>query len=191
MRLVASRIASHLRANQLCTAIAFVLVGLLSAKSFAATRSWDGGGGTDTDWTTDNNWSSNIEPGASDIAVFYRGAAFNYTVTFPLLSHSSDITTDRLVVGSNTVTFEPDHSNTGYIATQPTTIEADPILGMPVRGITIGAEANDTAAVLTSHLGMISTVAATLGHVAGSSGTLTLNQNNDQFNVTGAPATQS
>lgn len=159
---------------------------LLSSSAPAATRSWDAGGGAATDWTTDANWSSNIEPGVSDIAVFDRGAAFNYTVTFPFLPpFGGDITTDRLVVGSNTVTFEPDHSTTDYIASQPSTLEGDPILGLPVRGITIGADATDTAAVLVSHLSLVQTVAATLGHAPGSSGTLTLNQNNDRFEVIG------
>jgi hypothetical protein len=35
-------------------------------------------------------------------------------------------------------------------------------------------------------LDLFSAAAATLGHVAGSSGTLVLNQNNDQFRVTGS-----
>ena len=36
----------------------------LSTTALAATRSWDGGGGADTDWTTDANWSLNIEHAA-------------------------------------------------------------------------------------------------------------------------------
>jgi T5SS/PEP-CTERM-associated repeat protein len=159
-------------------AAAFALISLTGDISFAATRSWDGGGGADTDWTTGANWDVfNTVPAVGDTAQFDRGAAFNYTVTFPLLLPAGDITTDRLIVGSNTVTFEPDHSNTDYIAGTSATDE----LG---RGIIIGEETNDTAAALTSHLGLLSTAAATLGHVAGSSGTLTLNQNNDQFSVT-------
>jgi T5SS/PEP-CTERM-associated repeat protein len=163
-----------------CASKTLLLISLLSASSLAVTRSWDGQGGVaDTRWTTDVNWLFNIEPGASDTAEFDRGAAFTYDVTFPVLLPPGDITTDRLIVGSNTVTFEPDHSNTDYIAGTSDTSETG-------RGIIIGEEANDTAAVLTSHLGMLSTAAATLGHVAGSSGTLTLDQNNDQFNVTGS-----
>ena len=159
-------------------AITLVLVGLLSATSLAVTRSWDGGG-ANTDFTTDANWSSNIEPGVSDTAEFDLGAASNYTVNFPLLlPFPGDITTDRLIVGSNVVTFEQGHSNTNYLVAEPATDETG-------RGVIIGEEANDTAAALTSHLDLLSTAAATLGHVAGSSGTLTLNQNNDQFNVIG------
>ena len=173
-----------------CAALA--AFGLFTSTADAATRSWDAGGGADTAFTTDANWSSNIEPGAADTAEFDRGAAFDYSVTFPvLLPFPGDITTDRLDVGSNTVTFEPDHSNTDYILDNTTTIEADPILGLPVRGITIGAEANDTAAVLVSHLGLLQAVAATLGHATGSSGTLTLNQNNDLLNITGGSTTDA
>jgi T5SS/PEP-CTERM-associated repeat protein len=156
-----------------------VLVSLLSTNSFAATRSWDGGGGADTSWRTDANWSSDTEPGVNDTAEFDRGVGFLYDVTFPLLLPPGDITTDRLIVGSNTVTFEPDHSNTDYIAGTSDTTETG-------RGIIIGEDANDFTAFLNSHLGLLSTAAATLGHVAGSSGTLTLNQNNNQFNVTGS-----
>ncbi|MEX2310758.1 MAG: hypothetical protein WD738_24535 [Pirellulales bacterium] len=175
------RVSSLAAAGSLRAAITLLLIGLHSATSFAAIRSWDGGGGTDTDWTTDANWSSNIEPVAGDTAEFDRGAAFNYTVTFPLLPFSADETTDRLIVGSNSVTFANDRSSTNYLVGSPATDEAG-------RGVIIGEEANDTAAALTSHLGLLSTAAATLGHVAGASGTLTLDQNNDQFNVTGSSA---
>jgi T5SS/PEP-CTERM-associated repeat protein len=164
--------------GMLATAVTLALIGLHSPTALAATRSWDGGGGADTDWTTGANWDVfNTVPAASDTAQFDRGAAFNYTVTFPTLIPGGDIRTDRLIVGSNAVTFEPDHSNTGYLLNG-----AFDELG---RGIIIGEEANDTAAALTSHLGLLSTAAATLGHVAAASGSLTLNQNNDQFNVWG------
>jgi T5SS/PEP-CTERM-associated repeat protein len=145
------------------------------------TRSWDGGGGTNAGWTTAANWSSDTEPVAIDTAEFDRGAAFSYTVTFPipLLPFGEVIKTNQLIVGSNTVTFEAGRSNTNYHVAERVTREIG-------RGVLIGEEANDTAAALTSHLGLFSTAAATLGHVAGSSGTLTLNQNNDQFHVTGS-----
>ena len=102
--------------------VVLVALGPLPTTAHADLVSWDGGGGADTDWTTDTNWSSNIEPGASDTAQFDRGAAFNYTVTFPLrLPFGGDITTDRLIVGSNSVTFANDRSNTNYFASEPTT----------------------------------------------------------------------
>jgi T5SS/PEP-CTERM-associated repeat protein len=90
------------------------------------------------------------------------------------------------------VTFNPALAlPADYYLANATTIEAHPGAGMPVRGVTIGAEANDTAAVLVSHLSILQAVAATLGHASGSSGTLTLNQNNDQFNVTGSNASDT
>ncbi|HEY3394601.1 MAG TPA: hypothetical protein VGK58_17955, partial [Lacipirellulaceae bacterium] len=158
---------------------------LFSAPAQAVTTNWiDNSGGQ---FTTAANWDNGV-PDAADVAFFDRGSGVTYTVTIRDLL-GADITNDRLVVGSNTVTFNP--IGTDYILDNTATTEADPILGLPVRGVTIGAQANDTAAVLTSQLSLLQTVAATLGHAAGSSGTLTLDQNNDLFNVTGGSTTNA
>lgn len=43
---------------------------VLSSSVSAATRTWDGGGGADTNWSTDANWSSDTEPVSGDTVVF-------------------------------------------------------------------------------------------------------------------------
>ncbi|MDO8730736.1 MAG: LamG-like jellyroll fold domain-containing protein [Candidatus Omnitrophota bacterium] len=47
---------------------------------WAATRTWDGGGGSDTNWNTAANWSSNSIPGSSDIAAFDSTSTNNCTI---------------------------------------------------------------------------------------------------------------
>jgi T5SS/PEP-CTERM-associated repeat protein len=154
----------------------------MPATAAAVTSNWTNNSGGS--FTTAVNWAGGV-PDSSDIAMFDRGNGVAYTVTFAPQRGLTDITSDRLVIGSNTVTFDPAGSGADYFLDNPATIEADPILQMPHRGITIGAEANDTAAALISHLSLLQAAAATLGHDARSHGTLTLDQNNDLFNVTG------
>jgi hypothetical protein len=139
-------VSSLTAAAALCVANTLVLIGLLSATAVAVMRMWDGW--SEADSTTDANWSSNIEP-ASDSAEFERGAAFDHTVGFPyLLPFGGDITADRLIVGSNTVSFDPICRGADYLLDNTTTIEAVSIRQMPARGVTIGSQANDTASVL-------------------------------------------
>jgi T5SS/PEP-CTERM-associated repeat protein len=168
-------------------AIPLVLLGQCSSTSFAVTTSWNVD--TNGSFTTAGNWNNGV-PDSADVAVFDRGSGVAYTVTLVQLL-GSDIINSRLVVGSNTVTFNPGAGAPDYFLGNTSTTEADPILGLPVRGITIGAEANDTAAVLVSHLSLLEAVAATLGHAVGSSGTLTLNQSNDRLNLTGGSTTDA
>jgi T5SS/PEP-CTERM-associated repeat protein len=170
-----------------CCAVLAVLT-LFTASADAVTTSWNIN--TNGQFTTAANWNNGV-PNSADVAVFDRGSGVTYTVTFrDFLIPGADFTSDRLVVGSNTVTFNP-FGATDYFLDNTTTIEADPILGLPVRGITIGADATDTAAVLVSHLALLEAVAATLGHATGSSGTLTLDQNNDLLNLTGGSTTDA
>jgi T5SS/PEP-CTERM-associated repeat protein len=173
-------------ARRMCVcSLALVAAVLIVRSTSAVTSSWTVGSGS---FITAANWNNGV-PDTGDVAVFDRGSGVTYTVTFSEL-HSADVTNDRLVVGSNTVTFNPALAlPADYFLANPTTTEAHPVLFTPVRGLTIGAEANDTAAVLVSHLSILQAVAATLGHAAGSDGALTLNQNGDQFNVTGAGGT--
>jgi T5SS/PEP-CTERM-associated repeat protein len=150
-------------------------------------RSWDGDGGADTSFRTAANWSSNTIPGTNDIARFDRGDALTYTTTFDRASVAiPHISTRRLLVGSNTVTFDPSATpvESNYLINSPTTAAMG-------HGIVVGAEADDTAAVLISHLPLLQTAAATIGEAAGSIGTLTLNEDGDQFNVTGSAATDT
>lgn len=47
---------------------------------FAATRTWDGGGGVDTNWSTDANWSADTEPVSADTVVFDNTSDNNSTI---------------------------------------------------------------------------------------------------------------
>lgn len=51
-----------------------------AAPAEAATRTWDGGGGADTKWSTAANWSSNSIPGSSDIARFNNTSVNNCSI---------------------------------------------------------------------------------------------------------------
>src|SRR3954453_23491450 len=108
-------LSSLATARPFCAATTLAVIASLSAASFAATRFWDGGGGTDTDWTTGANWDLfNTVPTADDAVYFDRGAAFNYMVSFPRLSFRGDVHTQSLWIGANIVTFEPDHLSIGF-----------------------------------------------------------------------------
>ena len=57
------------------TAIFFVLF-FISKTTFAATRTWNGGGITNN-WSEANNWSGNVVPGSSDDVVFSASSTKN------------------------------------------------------------------------------------------------------------------
>ena len=140
----------------------------------AATRSWDGGGGADNAWTTAANWLGNTVPGVGDVAEFDGGGRLiNYTVEFPLLlPFGGDINTSGLWIGSNTVTFQPGHSNTGYNVAQ---------------AILIGYQPNDVA-VLNMNLSNMTANNVWVGYnYVTANGTLNI-ANNDQLTVTGSAA---
>src|SRR5262245_47756218 len=68
----------------------------------AVTSSWTAGNGS---FISAANWDNGVAD-TPDIAVFDRGSGVTYSVSFTEL-HGTDITNYRLVVGSNTVTFNP------------------------------------------------------------------------------------
>ncbi len=57
----------------------------------AATRTWDGGGGADTNWNTAANWSSNSIPGSSDTARFDNSSSNNCTINVNIDVQGIDI----------------------------------------------------------------------------------------------------
>jgi fibronectin-binding autotransporter adhesin len=59
--------------------VAAALTLLLAAHASAATRTWDGGCGGNTNWSCAANWSENTAPGSADVAVF-NGTSTNNAV---------------------------------------------------------------------------------------------------------------
>jgi T5SS/PEP-CTERM-associated repeat protein len=168
-----ARISSLRESGSRRAAMALLLIGLLTATSLAATRSWDGGGRRDHSWTNAENWVGDSLPGAGDAALFDRGAAVSYYVDFPtLFPFGGDINTARLLIGSNTVTFQPDRSNTAY------NVAGD---------IQIGFQQDDVA-VLNMNLRNMTANTVLIGYFNDTAnGTLNI-ANNDQLTVTGSAA---
>ena len=53
-----------------------IFLSTITLNSFSqTTRTWDGGGGANTEWSTANNWSGNTVPGNNDIASFTSTAS--------------------------------------------------------------------------------------------------------------------
>jgi T5SS/PEP-CTERM-associated repeat protein len=119
------------------------------------------------------DWDNGV-PGVSDTADFARGIGVSYTVTFAGLLGSE--VSDRLRVGTNAVTFSPGAVQNDYTLENTTTAEIG-------RGILIGELPGDHA-VLNTSLPNFSGVAATLGDVASSDGTL--NVTGGTFHITGS-----
>lgn len=73
--------------------IPLVLAAVLGSFSAAeaATRTWDGGGGADTNWNTAANWSSNSIPGSSDTARFDNTSSNNCTINIDISVQGIDI----------------------------------------------------------------------------------------------------
>src|SRR5688572_21033680 len=161
---------------------AFLALAVAPSDAPAITTNWTASSGQ---FTTPTNWSAGV-PGSADTAVFRRGLGITYSVTFPggsLGTGPTMYSSDRAVVGNNFATF----INSGgarepsiYTLTTATTTEAG-------RGLIVGELASETGASLTSTLKELSTAAATLGDVAGSTGTLNIN-NGSLFSVTGSDA---
>jgi T5SS/PEP-CTERM-associated repeat protein len=132
---------------------------LAVSSSTAAVSQWtnDGGG----IFETPSNWDTGA-PGSADTAVFQRGSV-SYSVQF-----DTDITTDKLRVGTNTVTFQPVAGVGNYtVANAAQTPLSD-------RAVVIGEAAGDVA-VLNSSLPNFTMGGATLGDAVGSVGTLNVN----------------
>ena len=137
-------------------AVAVVLVAFINRPVPAATSNWT----TDTggDFSNSANWDNGV-PGAADTAIFRRGNA-DYTVTF-----TGDVATDKLRVGTNTITFRPSSNGGTYSVGNPF------LPAINTAEIVIGEIAADTA-VLNSYLPKFTFGQANLAQVAGSTGTL-------------------
>jgi hypothetical protein len=61
-------------------AVLLILALLLPGRALAATVTWDGGCGADTDWSCAANWSGNTPPGPVDVAYFGPGSGAASTV---------------------------------------------------------------------------------------------------------------
>ncbi len=157
-----------------------------SAAAVATSFSWNlntGGAFDDyTKWTQNGILDLDGVPDSNDIVTFRRGSGVTYTVNFPgVLLTPVDYVTDRLLVGSNSVTLADVKFGAAstYAVANTTTSEIG-------RAIIVGVSASDTAAVLTNRLPMFSCAAATIGDAAGSSGTLDVSAGT--FNVTASDA---
>src|SRR5688572_331137 len=71
--------------------ICLLLAGAYSTASFAAVRTWDGGGGGDTNWNTCANWSADTCPGSGDIATFDNTSDNNATINVAINVAGIDI----------------------------------------------------------------------------------------------------
>jgi T5SS/PEP-CTERM-associated repeat protein/autotransporter-associated beta strand protein len=171
------------RAHALVPAAAFLSAALLNpAPAAAVTATWIAPSGGSFGTTT--NWSTGAAPTSADTAIFARGPAATFNVTFvgPLIGSptgSPHYFSDRAVVGNNAVSFvnsSPTRLPGTYTLSNPTTAESG-------RALTVADAATDTAASLTVAVQSLSAHAATVGNAAGSTGTLTVT-NGSQFNVT-------
>ena len=149
------------------------LIGVPSLSTSAIERVWDGGGGANTNWRTDANWSDDTEPGISDTAAFILPASVAVTT----LGQDTDISTDRLRVRSAVTLGVGLSATADYVLVETDTVES-------TRGVIVG-ELNGDIAVLNMNLPSLTTAAATIGHSSGSSGTFNI-AGGDQFNITGS-----
>ncbi|HEX5375199.1 MAG TPA: hypothetical protein VFW48_03485 [Solirubrobacterales bacterium] len=67
------------RGTLACLALALILL-FLPVRADAASRTWDGGCGLDTDWSCAGNWSGDVVPGTADTATFSAKSPGNSTV---------------------------------------------------------------------------------------------------------------
>lgn len=160
-------------AASLRAAVTLLLVGLLSTTSTAATTNWNVGTGI---FNATGSWDNGV-PGADDLAVFRRGDVPAYSVTFGTLLSPISPTINRLIVGTNTLSFN--------VATSSLIVDE---FANRFGFMTIGDTASDVA-VLTSNLANLSAHDATLGSAAGSSGILNLTAGTATFNVTSVDET--
>ncbi len=119
---------------------------------------------------------------------FNRGAVPPYTVSFVeenLSRNPIQATVDRLLVGTNTLTFSgttlPIFGSSSLTIDNTSTSQTD-------RGLVIGVNSGDNAVLTNSLPGGLNAQYATLGSAAGSSGTLNVTGPNNTFNVTGTGA---
>ncbi|MEX2308097.1 MAG: hypothetical protein WD738_10920 [Pirellulales bacterium] len=150
---------------------ALALVGLYSTTAHGADYNWDGS--SSAKFTHANNWTPAVVPGDMDTAIFRLGAVPPYLVwLFEGLFVPANHTVHRMIVGTNTATFW------GGVLTVDATGDSENA------GLIIGQTASDVAVVNIASQGL-STLRATLGSAAGSSGTL--NVNSGTFKATATP----
>ena len=142
-----------------------LLLELLEDRRLLATRIWDGGGGSNTSWSTAANWSDDTVPGAGDIAQFGGSSVGNSTIDAAYSLTGLDI-------------------QSGYTGTITQSSSTD---------LTIGASGYQQAAGTLTILGNLNlngpasqtggslTVSGTTTIVAGTSGNVSLNQASNDF----------
>ncbi len=148
-------------------------VATLPAVSPAVVYNWDGSSGAQ--FSNSANWTPAGVPGSNDTATFRLGNGVSVPVLLlgPMFE-PYNATVDRLIIGTNTVTM-----GGGTMTVDGTNVitETEP-------GLVIGETATDVA-VFNMNAPNLSTLYATLGSTAGSSGTLNLISTAGALNVTG------
>ena len=153
--------------------------------ALSATDSWDGNLALvpSGDFGTAINWNPNTVPGVFDTAEFNLPGPPSYTVRFPGTGAGGTVArtynTNRLLVRTNTVSFQEVSAASTYQVGNTTTAEVG-------RGIIIGQLTGD-GTVLDDSLASLKCVAATIGDAATVKGTL--NVTAGTFEITGSSMT--
>jgi len=131
---------------RICIASFFVLIFALLFniifvnKAYAATSTWDGGGGIDTDWSTPTNWSDDAVPGVDDDVFFddsHGGASADIDITIASLSMTGaylnmdgfnltvpgNVINDGQIPNAGSITIGGDLTNSGSIFSHAGNIE--------------------------------------------------------------------
>ncbi|MCI0363207.1 MAG: hypothetical protein L0219_04950, partial [Phycisphaerales bacterium] len=162
---------------------------LFSLPTRATNFSWNTGNGifaSPANWAQSGPVDADGVPDDDDMVIFNRGNVSPYTVSYsslPPLVFPRQETVDRLVIGTNTVAF--DGISDEFFGDSSLTVDST-VTGESGRGMIIGQTGTDVAVLNSSLPGGISTIYATLGAEASSSGTF--NVNSSAFSVTGTAA---
>ncbi len=165
---------------------ALVMAAILFPQGAAAFAASNWASGSNGNFSDPTKWTAGV-PGSADTAIFSLGAGVTYSVGFPggTFIQPVNYATDRLLVGSNTVSiFNPFSITHPQLASYTVNNAATSDAG---RGILIAVGSSDTAAVLNTSLVSLSCGAATIGDANLSNGTL--NVSGGSFNVTGSSTT--
>jgi hypothetical protein len=171
----------RVRRSKLAAAATFLVIAAVGRSVLAGTSSWNTLNGN---FNAAGNWTNGVPGG--DTAVFRRGTALSYTVTFPgagLRNDPIDFVTDQLRVRSNTVSFV-DGTDFNHVVVASTYTLGNSTTAESGRAIIIGETASDKTAVLTTRLAALSAAAVTISDTFGSNGTL--NVSAGTFHVTGS-----
>jgi len=131
----------RVRRPRLTVAAAFLVIAAVGRSALAGTSSWNALNGN---FNTAGNWTNGV-PGTVDTAVFRRGIAVSYTVTFPgagLRSDPINFVTDQLRIGSNTVSFV-DGTDFNHVVVASTYTLDNSSTAESGRGIIIGETGSD------------------------------------------------